>query len=47
MQFKNNIKQRFSTIQGLRSLKDTLPKEIKKVINSRGQIYSEILNNWK
>ena len=47
MQFKNNIKQRFGTIQGLRSLKDTLPKEIKKVINSRGQIYSEILNNWK
>jgi len=47
MQFKNNIKQRFGTIQGLRSLKDTLPKEIKKVINNRGQIYSEILNNWK
>ena len=47
MQYKNNTKQRFKTIQGLRSLKDTLPKKIKKVINSRGQIYSEILNNWK
>ena len=47
MQFKNNIKQRFSSIQGLRSLKDTLPKNIKKVINNRGQIYSETLNNWK
>ena len=47
MQYKNNTKQRFNTIQGLRSLKDTLPKNIKKIINKRGQIYSETLNNWK
>ena len=47
MQFKKYIKQRNESIQGLRSLKDTLPKNIKKVINKRGQIYSEILNNWK
>ena len=47
MQYKNNTKQRFSSIQGLRSLKDTLPKNIKKVISKRGQIYSETLNNWK
>ena len=47
MQYKNNTKQRFNTIQGLRSFKDTLPKNIKKVINNRGQIYSETLNNWK
>ena len=47
MQYKNNTKQRFNTIQGLRSLKDTLPRNIKKVINNRGQIYSETLNNWK
>ena len=47
MQFKNNTKQRFKAIQGLRSLKDTLPKNIKKVINNRGQVYSETLNNWK
>ena len=47
MQYKNNTKQRFKTIQGLRSLKDTLPKNIKKVINKRGHIYSETLNNWK
>ena len=47
MQFKNNIKQRFNTIQGLRSFKDTLPKNVRKVINNRGQIYSETLNNWK
>ena len=47
MQYKNNTKQRFKAIQGLRSLKDTLPKNIKKVINNRGQVYSETLNNWK
>ncbi len=47
MQYKNNIKQRLGTIQGLRSFKDTLPKNIKKVINNRGQVYSETLNNWK
>ena len=47
MQFKNNSKQRFGSIQGLRSFKDTLPRNIKKVINKRGRIYSETLNNWK
>ena len=47
MQYKNNTKQRFKTFQGLRSLKDTLPKNVKKVINNRGQVYSETLNNWK
>ena len=47
MRYKNNIKQRFGSIQGLRSFKDTLPKNIKKVIINRGQIYSETLNNWK
>ena len=47
MQFKNNTKQRNQTIQGLRSFKDTLPKNIKKVINKKGHIYSETLNNWK
>ena len=47
MQYKNNTKQRFNSIQGLRSLKDALPKNIKKVINNRGQVYSKIVNNWK
>ena len=47
MQFKNNIKQRFKTIQGLRSFKDTLPKNIKKIIKKKGHIFSETLNNWK
>ena len=47
MQYKNNTKQRYGAIQGLRSFKDTLPKNIKKVINNRGQVYLETLNNWK
>ena len=47
MQFKNNTKQRSQSIQGLRSFKDTLPKNVKKIINKKGQIYSETLSNWK
>ena len=47
MQFKNNTKQRLETIQGLRSFKDTLPKNIKKIIKKKGHIFSETLNNWK
>ena len=47
MQFKNNTKQRNSVIQGLRSFRDTLPKNVKKIINKKGHIYSETLNNWK
>ena len=47
MQFKKYSKQRNRSIQGLRSLKDTLPKNIKKVINKKGHIYSETLSNWK
>ena len=47
MQYKKNTKQRTEGIQGLRSFKDTLPNNIKKVINKRGLIYSETINNWK
>ena len=47
MQFKKYTKQRNRYIQGLRSFKDTLPKNIKKIINKKGHIYSETLNNWK
>ena len=46
MQFKKYTKQR-NSIQGLRSFKDTLPKNIKKVINKKGHVYSEAINNWK
>ena len=47
MQFRNNIKQRNKVIQGLRSFKDTLPKNIKRIIIKKGHIFSETLNNWK
>ena len=47
MQFKKYTKQRNRSIQGLRSFKDTLPKNIKKVINKKGHVYSETLSNWK
>ena len=47
MQFKKDTKQRKISFQGLRSFRDTLPKNIKKIINKKGHIYSETLNNWK
>ena len=47
MHFKKYTKQRNGSIQGLRSFKDTLPKNIKRVINKKGHIYSETINNWK
>ena len=36
-----------SSIQGLRSFKDTLPKNIRKIIGKRGNIFSETLDNWR
>jgi len=47
MYFKNNTKHRNIPIQGLRSFKDTLPKKVKNIINKKGHIYSETLNNWR
>ena len=47
MPYKNNTKQRHKIIQGLRSFKDTLPINIKKIIKKKGHIFSETLNNWK
>jgi hypothetical protein len=47
MSFKNNIKQRNRSFQGLRSFKDTLPTSIKKIIKKKGHIFSETLNNWR
>jgi hypothetical protein len=47
MQFKNNTKRGNVTIQGLRSFKDTLPKNVKKIINKKGRIYSETLSSWR
>jgi hypothetical protein len=47
MSYKNNIKQRNRSIQGLRSFKDTLPTSIKKIIKKKGHIFTETLNNWR
>ena len=47
MSYKNNIKQRNRSFQGLRSFKDTLPTSIKKIIKKKGHVFSETLNNWK
>ena len=46
MHIKNNIKQKTIYIQGLRSFKNTLPKNVKKILNKKGFVYSEILNRW-
>ena len=47
MSLKYNIKQRYKSIQGLRSFKNTLPTEVKRIIDKKGQLYSETLDNWK
>ena len=47
MNFKYNTKQRYKTIQGLRSFKDTLPTKVKRIISKKGHIYSKILDNWR
>ena len=40
---KNNRK----FIQGLRSFKDILPSKVKKLIDKKGHVYSETLDNWR
>ena len=47
MNSKNYNKNNRKFIQGLRSFKDILPSKIKRLINKKGQIYSEILENWR
>ena len=47
MNFKYNTKQRKTAIQGLRSFKDTLPKEARRILNKKGQIFNKTLDNWK
>ena len=47
MSLKYNSKQRYKSIQGLRSFKDTLPTEAKRILNKKGKIYNETLDNWK
>ena len=47
MQYKSNFKQRYRSIQGLRSFKDTLPTKVKKILKKKGHIFSETLDNWR
>ncbi len=47
MNIKYNTKQRYKSIQGLRSFKDTLPKEARRILNKKGDIFSKTLDNWK
>ena len=47
MRSKNNTRQRKKSIQGLRSFKDSLPKDIRETISKKADIYSKIINNWK
>ena len=47
MQYKFNSKQRYRSIQGLRSFKDTLPTKVKKILKKKGYIFSETLDNWR
>ena len=47
MNSKNYNKNNRKFIQGLRSFKDILPYKVKRLINKKGQIYSEILDNWR
>ncbi len=47
MNFKYNTKQRTKSVQGLRSFKDTLPQKAKRILNKKGEIFSNTLDNWK
>ena len=47
MNLKYNTKQRYKSIQGLRSFKDTLPTEAKRILSKKGKIYNDTLDNWK
>ena len=47
MRFKYNTRQKKKSIQGLRSFKDSLPKNIREKILNKANIYSKIIDNWK
>ena len=46
MHFKQNNKEYRTYLQGLRPFKNTLPKNIKKILKKKGYAYSEILMRW-
>ena len=45
MNFNSN--QRSKVIQGLRSFKDTLPTKVKKLLKQKGEVYYELIENWR
>ena len=47
MSLKYNTKQRYKSIQGLRSFKNTLPTKVKRIIDKKGHMFSQTLDNWK
>ena len=47
MSLKYSFKQRYKTIQGLRSFKNTLPTKVKRILDKKGHMYSKTLDNWK
>ena len=47
MSLKYNTKQRYKFIQGLRSFKNTLPTKVKRIIDKKGHMFSQTLDNWK
>jgi len=47
MSLKYNTKQRYKSIQGLRSFKNTLPTKVKRILNKKGNMYTKTLDNWK
>ena len=47
MSLKYNTRQRYKSIQGLRSFKNTLPTKVRRIIMKKGEIYSKTLDNWK
>lgn len=47
MPLKNNTRHRKKSIQGLRSFKDSLPRNIRETIFKKAKIYSKIAENWK
>ena len=47
MRLKSNTRHRKKPIQGLRSFKDSLPKNIKEKFFKKADVYSKIIKNWK
>ena len=47
MHFKYNTRQKKKSIQGLRSFKVSVPKNIREKILNKADIYSKIIDNWK